>query len=270
MIETTTPLLMKLRAIANLLGLLLVLVMNYLANALPLNGRTTGELSALYPNLFVPAGLTFAIWGLIYLLLIGFVGFQLYAAFRKPALSRFYPAVFSWQFFATCLLNSGWVLAWHYEKVSLSVILMAALLGSLINMYQRLWLPARPDTWQEKVFVRLPIQVYLGWISVAMIANVTASLVEADWGGWGLPEQTWAAIMLAISAGLGVQQLLKFQDYAYSLVLVWAYLGVILKRNADNSLPDTEVLIAACVGGIVLLLLMALLLIRHNTRLRLA
>jgi hypothetical protein len=56
----------------NIVLFAIMVVMNYLANALPLNDKTTGELSDSYPNLFVPAGITFSIWGIIYLLILGY------------------------------------------------------------------------------------------------------------------------------------------------------------------------------------------------------
>lgn len=109
----------------NLVLFMAMIVMNYLANALPLNGKTTGELSAQYPNLFVPAGITFSIWGVIYLLLGAFVILQF--RHKNKSLAK----TVGWAFAISCLLNSFWIVAWHYEYLLLSVGIMFGLLGEI-------------------------------------------------------------------------------------------------------------------------------------------
>ena len=116
----------------NLIAFVFMITMNYLANALPLNGKTTGQLSDQYPNLFTPAGITFSIWGVIYLLLLVFIILQLWGSQQKLVSSM------GWAFVASALFNGLWILAWHYERTGLSVLIMLGLLASLIFINQRL------------------------------------------------------------------------------------------------------------------------------------
>ncbi|MBK7344145.1 MAG: tryptophan-rich sensory protein [Saprospiraceae bacterium] len=179
-------------ALINLLGLTGVLVVNTFANTLPINGITTGELSAEYPNLFVPAGITFAIWGVIYLALVGFSVYSVTMAFQKGAAAKgrtdFLGVIGPW-FFISCLANMTWIIAWHHRMIWISVFLMLILLTSLIAIYTRLYIGrvVRPA---EKIWVHLPFSIYLGWITVATVANITALLVHLGWSGAPLSEST--------------------------------------------------------------------------------
>lgn len=206
--------------ILNLFGLLIVLTMNTLANALPLNGKTTGELSAQYPNSFVPAGFTFSIWGVIYLFLIGFVIFQ----FSKRATEEV-KTIGPW-FFISCLANGSWIAAWHYEIVGLSLLIMLVLLISLLMIYLRLNIALEKVEPLKKWLIQVPFSLYVGWITVATIANATALLVHLGWTGGGLPEPTWAGIMILIAGLIGAFVVFKRRDAFYGLVLLWAFFGI--------------------------------------------
>ncbi len=219
-------------ALANLAGFILVIVMNFMANSVPINGKTTGELSALYPNLFVPAGATFAIWGIIYLLLTAFVIFQGVAVFTgNPAGSQAVEKIELW-FLISCLMNASWILAWHYQQVGLSLLIMLGLLASLLVMYQRLSIGLGDASPAIKFLVHLPLSVYLGWISIATIANVTAYLVHLGWNGWGISQQAWALVMIAAGVILAFLMLYIRYDLFYALVIAWALYGIWLKRSA--------------------------------------
>jgi hypothetical protein len=239
--------LVGLRAL-NAAGYLLVLVVNALANALPINNKTTGELSDQYPNLFVPAGLTFSIWGLIYLLLGVFVVYQLLLRPRQGApapsfLRRIGPA-----FVISSLANAGWIFAWHYERVLLSLIIMVILLLSLIRIYVRLGIGRPGALRKEKILVHLPFSVYLGWISIATIANATALLVHVRWNRFGLGEPFWTVMMIAAGIVLALLALYLRRDVFYALVVDWALAGILLKRLSVDPEPETGIIIALSVG----------------------
>ncbi len=195
---------------------------NGLANGLPLNDRTTGELAALYPNLFVPAGVTFSIWGVIYL------------ALAVWAVVQFLPRWAGWgrtmapYFAVASALNASWLFAWHWEQVGLSVLVMLGLLGVLVLANGRLLrggpLPAR-----------IAFGLILGWICVATIANVTALLVAVGWGGLGLGDAPWAAIMTAVGAGVGGAAALHLRNPYLGWAVVWALSGIVLARWDDVS-----------------------------------
>ena len=234
-------------AILNLIGFLGTIVVNGLANALPLNNRTTGELSDLYPNLFVPAGLTFSIWGVIYVLLAIFVIYSLIIAIKRDPLKSTFIANIGVLFFVSCLANIGWIFAWHYEMLPLSLVLMLALLGSLVAIYLRLHIGKSDSTLSERYLVHLPFSVYLGWITIATIANVTAVLVDINWNTFGLGEQFWAVAVIIVGIAIALSVLFTRKDIFYCLVVDWALLGILLKRLADTT-PVKSVIIISIIG----------------------
>jgi hypothetical protein len=241
-------------SILNLLGFLGTVVVNGLAVALPLNNITTGELSDLYPNLFVPAGLTFAIWGLIYVLLAIFVIYQLIPSviIRRDAQKIDFVQKIGLLFFISCIANIGWIFAWHYKIVPLSLILMLILLGCLIAIYLRLNTGQSEAPKAEKYSVHLPFSVYLGWITIATIANVTALLVDINWGRWGFGEQFWAVAVIIVGIAIALSVLFTRKDIYYCLVVDWALLGILLKRLSVTTVPDQSVVVITIVGLVLI------------------
>jgi len=235
-------------SILNLLGFLGTVVVNALAVILPINNITTGELSDLYPNLFVPTGLTFSIWGLIYVLLGIFVVYQLIPSVRRDAQKVDFVQRIGPLFFISCLANIGWIYAWHYEIVPLSVILMLILFGSLLATYLRLNIGKSEATKAEKYFVHLPFSVYLGWITIATIANVTALLVDLNWGTFGLGEQFWAVAVIIVGIAIALSVLFTRKDIFYCLVVDWALLGILLKRLSPAEVRVQSVVVVTIVG----------------------
>ncbi len=235
-------------SILNLIGFLGVVVVNGLANALPLNNKTTGELSDQYPNLFVPAGVTFSIWGLIYILLAIFVIYSMAVTIRaETGKSAFLEKTGGW-FFISCIANIGWIFAWHYELLPLSLVFMLILLGSLIAIYLRLSIGKARATQTEKYLVHLPFSIYLGWITIATIANITALLVKINWAVFGLGDQFWAVVVIAVGIAIALAVLFTRQDIFYSLVVDWALLGILIKRMAIDTMPAQGVITIAIIG----------------------
>ncbi len=207
--------------IFNLVAFAIMVLMNYLANALPINGKTTGELSGQYPNLFVPAGLTFSIWGVIYLLLLVFCFLQ-FLAQNKTMINAI-----GWLFTISCILNSLWIVTWHYEKPGLSFIIILFMLITLIMINYRL----TPFT---TGISKAAFGIYLGWISIATIANATAFLVSINWQGWGISNEAWAVIMVMVGAVITATILKKFQNPFAGIAVIWALTGIMIARWPDN------------------------------------
>ena len=239
-------------SILNLLGFLGTITINILANALPINNNTTGALSDQYPNLFVPAGLTFSIWGLIYILLAIFIIYQLRIAIRKDTQQSSILEIIGPYFFISSIANIGWIFAWHYEMVSLALILMLLILGCLIAIYVRLNIGKAVATKSEKYLVHLPFSIYLGWITIATIANVTALLVDLSWDRFGLGEQFWAVAVIAVGIAIALSVLFTRKDIFYCLVVDWALLGILIKRLAIDGVPDNNVIIITIVGLVLI------------------
>ena len=231
--------------ILNVAALIGTLVVNALAVTLPINGKTTGELSDNIPVLFTPSGYVFSIWGLIYLTLIGFAIYQILPARRDGELVK---RIGGW-FIASCVFNGAWIFLWHHERVGLSVPVMLGLLVSLLMVYLRLGIGVRPASPGEKLLVHLPFSLYLGWISVATVANVSAALYVAKWGGIGLPPELWTIVMLVIGAALGTLMILRRGEIAYPLVIGWAFLGILARHASSPILAvPAGILVIAILG----------------------
>lgn len=208
-----------------------MVAVNFLANALPIGGVTTGEASDSYANLFTPAGVTFSIWGLIYLLLLGYTLYQ-FGLFQKdpnPEREKLFTKV-NKLYLLTSLANICWIFAWHYGIIWLSVLIMLVLLISLIKIADVVNEQKFSPT--DTFFVRLPFSVYFGWITVATIANITVFLVSINWNGFGISEDVWTVIVLFVGAAIGIVRTLKDKNIFYCLVLVWAYGGIWLKHTS--------------------------------------
>lgn len=233
--------------ILNLLAYISTLVVNWLANALPLNGVTTGDLSDKYENLFVPAGITFSIWGVIYVLLGIFVVYQFVSVRREGGSPLFVQLIGVW-FLASCLANMGWIFAWHYEMIPLSLVVMVLLLASLILAYVRLEVGHVGASQGERNFVHVSFSVYLGWITIATIANVTTLLVSIGWDGFGIADKWWAVMVIAVGVVIAIAAIATRHDIFYALVVDWALAGIALKRYLVADPSERPVLIAAVAG----------------------
>ena len=251
---------------AVLLSYLAMVAMNYLANALPLNGRSTGDVSDAYPSLFTPAGLTFSIWGVIYLLLGMHVLYQL-GLFRgtgdscdQSLLNRI-----GVLFTVSSVANTAWVFAWHYDLIPLSAVLITLILVCLALIavtLRRSTLTAR-----ERWFIGVPFSVYFGWTTVATVANVTVLLVSRNWDGFGLADSTWAAIMVLVAMAIGTTTMLRNRDIAYGLVLIWAFLGILLRQLSPDGFDGRyPAIVAAVIGALIVYLGAEIVILRGRDR----
>jgi hypothetical protein len=238
----------KTLSILNLLGFLGMVFVNYLAVALPLNNKTTGELSDQYPNLFVPSGFTFSIWGVIYLLLAIFMVYQLVYAFRKHRQNISFLEKIGILFFLSSLANLSWIFAWHFELVPLSLLFMLILLASLMAIYLKLQIGRSDSSRSEKYLVHLPFSVYLGWITIATIANTTALLVDLGWNRFGLSEPFWTVVVIIIGIVISLTILFYRKDIFYCLVVDWALFGILIKRLTTDTVPVQSIITVIIIG----------------------
>lgn len=231
-----------------ILAYLGMVAMNAAAVLLPLNGVATDEVSAMYPSAFTPAGYVFSIWSVIYLGLLVYAVAQTLPAVRsRPAVARI-----AWPFVLSSVLNAVWLYTWHWLMIELSVLVMALLLLSLIVIYVRLRPSGVDPTPAERWAVRLPFSIYLGWISVATIANASGAIKATGWDGWGLSDATWAAIMIGVATVLGLIMLARHRDVGFVMVLAWAFVGIAVAQRPDRTLT------AVAIGAALFLLLVAL------------
>ncbi|GAB3507519.1 hypothetical protein [Emticicia fontis] len=245
--ETKTSL-TKIRSlqILTFLFFLGMVFVNFLANFLPINGKNTGEVSAQYPNLFVPTGLTFSIWGVIYLLLFIFCIYQMTSLFKSGVdlfVSRVIGKI-NTAFILTCIINMTWIVAWHYDLLIVSVILMLLLLNRLIYIDSQIRLLEPYMSNAQSFIVKAPFGLYLGWICIATIANITALLVSYGWRGFGMSEESWTSMMVLIGSLIGVVAILRFNNFYIGLAVIWALSGIIIERKSDTVYYEYVVLSA--------------------------
>jgi hypothetical protein len=270
-----------------LISFLLMIALNALANILPINGISTGEVSDSYANLFAPAGFTFSIWGVIYLLLALFTIYQFAdragksadslkkqtedtsdgAAYRESAgldqsikkgtISISYIRVL---FIISSIINAVWILAWHYDFIGLSLILMFGLLICLILIHGHLRKPEL--AFRDKLLIKLPFSVYLGWITVATVANITTWLVAIEWQGWGISESIWTIIVIVAAVLIALAVIAGSRDFVYGLVIIWSFAGILAKHldgsGFDGSYPAIIISVSIALAIMAVAVILAL------------
>ena len=247
---------LKLLQIGNIIAVIITIIVNGLANLLPIGGKNTAELSDNIPNLFVPAGITFSIWGIIYLLIILFAIYLAKDLFKKEKTTKPFLEKTSFFFILASIANIVWIFLWHYEQVILSLLAMLVLFASLLVMYLRLNIGKEEVSLKEKLFIHVPISVYLGWITVATIANITAVLVTIGWDGFGVGEEIWTMLVMIVAAIITILMLIKRKDYAYNTVIIWALFGIYLKRMTNDPIYglQTQIAYTAVIAIIIILI----------------
>lgn len=212
---------------------LAMIAVNALANILPINGITTGQISDSYPNLFAPAGVTFSIWGLIYFLLGAYTVYQ--SAFTKNDFLKKNGKLFrkiNIYFSFSSLANILWIFAWHYKQMSLATVLIISMLILLIKIADLL--KTVKCNFTQQLVIKSPFSIYFGWITVATIAAITTFLVSVGWDGFGISQQVWTMLVLIVGAAIGVARMFSDNNKTYGLVFIWAYGGIFIKHTAPE------------------------------------
>ncbi len=236
----------------NTISFAAMVIVNGLANLIPIGGKTTGQVSQAYPNMFTPAPLTFAIWGVIYLLLLLFVLYQ-WGIFDKGKYSDRIRDRIGILFAVSCALNITWIFLWHFEAMFASTICIAALLLSLILIGGRL--KKTDGNFTTCLMVNTGFDLYFGWIIAATIANVCVFLTKIGWNGWGLPEQFWTAALLIIASVIGSATVLKEKKLFSVLGVIWAFIGIMIRHISAGGYGGANIsVICAGIAGIVIML----------------
>ncbi len=238
------------RQIAVIAALLITLVVNGISQAGTVIANTVQEVANIYPIFFLPANYVFGIWGLIYTGLIAYVIFQALPAQRDHADLK----AIGWTFVISCAANALWLVLFLSLQFWLSTVAMLILLACLIAIYQQLGIGRKPVSNAMRWLVHLPFSIYLGWISVATIANFTYALYDAGWDGFGIAGETWAALMMVVAGVLAVVMLARFRDVAFALVVVWALVGIAVRYGTVTSIVAPALVVA----GLILLAIVAL------------
>jgi len=239
----------KLLQMGNGLAFVATVIVNYLSNTGLLNDTTIGEVSRDLNTLFTPASYAFSIWGLIYLLLLGFAIYQGRSLFVKVRDDEFVLKTGGW-FMVSCIANSAWVMAWLYGYIGLSLVCMFIILASL----SRIVMLNRMELWDAPisviVFIWWPFVIYSGWITVASIANVSAYLTDLSWNGFGFSEVFWTITMILVATLINLVVTWTRNMREFALVGAWALLAIAV-ANWDT---EISVMSAALVAAGVLAL----------------
>ncbi|MGD8565727.1 MAG: tryptophan-rich sensory protein [Candidatus Bathyarchaeota archaeon] len=217
----------------NIFVFILMVLINGLAGSTTLlGGKNTAEISNASFTLITPAGYVFSIWGVIYVLLGIFVIFQSLPREKE----KDYHRKIGWLFVLSCVANIAWLFLWQFEYLAFSVILMFLLLASLIYTYLRLDIGKSKVGFHEKLTIHLPFSTYLGWITIASIANVAVTLVSLNWDGFGISQETWATLILIIALLITILVLATRKDIAYGLVIIWAFVGISIGQSGNQNI----------------------------------
>jgi len=244
---------------SNIFAFILTAIINGLAGSTTLlGGVNTAEISDANPTLITPAGYVFSIWGIIYILLAVFVIFQALPSQREKE----YTKKIGWLFVLSSLANIVWLFLWQYEILSVSIVLMFLLLATLIAIYLRLNIGKSAVSLREKLAVHVPFSVYLGWITIASIANVAVFLVSENWDGFGISAETWATLIIIVALVITLLVLATRRDIAYSLVIIWALVGIAVKQSGNQNI----VILTEASAIIVLIALAATILLSRLKR----
>jgi len=228
----------------NIMAFALTVLINGLAGSTTiLGGKLTAQISDANPTLITPAGYVFSIWGVIYILLGIFVVFQALPSQK----GKDYQKEIGWLFALSSLLNIVWLFLWQFEYLSLSVVVMFLLLATLIAIYLRLNIGKSKVSLREKLAVQVPFSVYLGWITIATIADVSVTLVSLGWDGFGTSQETWGTLIIVIALLITLLVVATRKDIAYGLVIIWALLGIAVKQSGNQNIVMTTELAAVVI-----------------------
>ncbi|WP_420378633.1 tryptophan-rich sensory protein [Gilvibacter sp.] len=239
----------KLYALLNAVALAATIYVNYLSNTGAIAGKTIGGVSDDLNTLFTPAGYAFAIWGLIYLLLIGFAIYGLVAAFGKVRDDSFLEKTAGW-FLLSCGANIAWIFCWLYEWTGWSVVCMFVILIALLVIVVKNEMELYDAAIPTIAFVWWPFVIYSGWITVASIANISAYLHKTNWDGLGLSEVTWTIIVILVAGAVNLAVTWKRNMREFALVGAWA-LGAIAVANwhTEEAIANTAMLVMGILIG---------------------
>lgn len=240
-----------------IIAFLAMIVVNALANILPINGLNTGEVSASYPNYFVPAGFTFSIWGIIYLLLALYVAVSTTLFLKKNTdeVKQKMLTQVAKIFIVTCIINASWIFVWHHLQIVASVFVMLLFLFALIVMYLKQKQSNITFTAFQQFAISIPFIVYLAWICVATIANIAALLVSIGFNGAGIAPENWSITMIIVATLLTTFFSIKEKQWAFCAVVAWALYGIM--QGQKNSSYDVALTAKICMIVVLLMLIVA-------------
>lgn len=225
----------KFYKILNGVAIVVTIAINYISNTGIFNQETMSTISGNYRSLFTPAGFAFSIWGIIY---IGLFAFTLYYGplFKStPQKENIISNIKGW-FVLSCVCNCVWIISWLNDHLLISVIVMVILFISLIKIITNNKQSFQTYNTKQKVLFEIPFQIYAGWISVALIANIAAYLTKIQWSALGISPELWTLIMITIAITLHLYMLWKQNLFFFVTVLSWALAAIAVANKNTNQI----------------------------------
>lgn len=256
----------KTLAILNSISLASLLVISYLTQQEWFSDLNVGEVSAKYETIFAPASITFAIWGLIYASLTAFCIFHVIKAFNADETEQADTDIVAigWLFIINTLATGAWLIVWVNEEIGLSVLLILVQLMTLIliSISSHIANPERPLS--TKIFTHFPLSIYLAWICVATIANISTYLVSINWNWFVISDSYWVIIMIGVTTLLSLFMIVVRRNIFFGLVILWALYGIVLKREQVDEIVFQEVIMAAWAAFITIVIAIIIRLFRSK------
>lgn len=239
----------KLLAVLNLVFYVLAFTVSMLSQVKIFNNQTNADVSAKYPTVFTPAGITFSIWGLIYALLFAFVIYHLIESRKKGIEDEANQAIdkIGYLFIINNIATTLWVFAFSYEQIGFSLFLMFVQLITLTLITIKLEIYRPHTSLSSRLFTQIPLTVYFAWICVATLANASVYLISINWVG-GYSEQKWAIILIWLTVALSIYINIQKKNPYYGLVIIWALFGIYLKLHAIDYNTYRDVILTTWVA----------------------
>ena len=233
----------RLKQILVIIATVGVILFNYLAATGYLGGVSPSYISDKYPTLITPAGYAFAIWSLIY---FGLIGFSIYQALPKNV-ERF--RSIRTIYILNCAANCAWLYFWHREAILLCVVLIFVMLGTLAVINGKL---KTTDSIGEFWLAKFPFSLYFGWVTAAVILNVT---IAFSYLGVQFAEPVAVkvgAFLLLLAVALGILIRFKLNNIFYPVAIAWALTAIAVKQSGQT------LIVASAAVGVNILLIAAL------------
>lgn len=258
----------KALAIFNTLSLIVHFAVTYFVMTRSINQLDVSEVSARYETLFTPAGITFSIWGIIYLLTGLFCLYHIIAAYKhdKTHSANNRLLKINGLFIILNLATAAWLVAWTQERllIALGLIIIQLFCLMAINLRLRIYDPLRSA--EFKLIAQVTFSIYFAWISIATIANAASWLKSIGWDGWGLTAVQWTFVMISIAIVLALLMIFVRRNVYFGLVVAWALFGIVQKRAPLDEHSDEPIITAAWAGVGVIFICSVIQLVRNMGR----
>lgn len=194
----------------------------------PLNNMSQKAISDMYPSAITPAPFTFSIWSVIYCTWIILWFVILFSKNRNTWIHE--KAVIPLAF--AVLLTAVWLIPWSYLWIGTSLFIILLLLFVLKYVFHL--------TRQDPLITRTTVELFLWWINIATVANITIWLLSIWFRWWNIPHNYWAIGVIWLAFLLTLYYQFRYQTHVISAVFLWAMFGI--SMNHDDTLQRNMIL----------------------------